>query len=90
MANNKTKRRCQWQHLMLSISHHPLAHGEGIRFKPMNTTLPNCMPARMHQAYQFITKLSNVRRFDLDENGTLSLFGDGQSILKALPLPTGG
>jgi uncharacterized membrane protein/heat shock protein HslJ len=67
-----------------------VAHGEGIRFKPMNTTWPSCMPARMHQAYQFITKLSNVRRFDLDENGILSLFGDGQSILKALPLPTGG
>jgi uncharacterized membrane protein len=67
-----------------------VAHGEGIRFKPMNTTWPSCMPVRMHQAYQFITKLSNVRRFDLDENGTLSLFGDGQSILKALPLPTGG
>jgi heat shock protein HslJ len=67
-----------------------MANGEGIRFKPMNTTWPSCIPASMHQAYQFITKLSNVRRFDLDENGTLSLFGDGQSILKALPLPTGG
>lgn len=67
-----------------------VAHGEGIRFNPINTTWPGCMPARMRQAYQFTTQLSNVRRFDLDKNGTLSLFGEGQSILKALPLPTGG
>lgn len=67
-----------------------VANGEGIRFKPMNTTWPRCIPAKMHQACQFITRLSNVRRFDLDDNGTLLLFGDDQSILKALPLPTGG
>lgn len=67
-----------------------VANGEGIRFKLINTTWPRCIPAKMHQARQFITRLSNVRRFDMGDNGTLLLFGDDQSILKALPLPTGG
>lgn len=67
-----------------------VANGEGIRFKPMNTTWPRCIPAKMDQARKFITRLANVRRFDFDDNGTLLLFGDDQSIIMALPLPTGG
>lgn len=67
-----------------------VANGEGIRFNSMSTSWPTCKPARMHQAYRFITGLSHARRFDFNESGALLLYGDGQFIIKALRLPADG
>ena len=64
--------------------------GEDVSFAPVATSLPMCEPRRMGQIIRFLLSLPIVRQFDLDDSGALLLKGDGQTLIKALRLPSGG
>lgn len=67
-----------------------VVRGEGILFEPVSTTESTCESGRMDQIYRFLRDLQAVRRFDLDEAGSLHLNGDGRTLITAAPLPSGG
>ena len=52
--------------------------GEGISFSTLATTRMACAPALMNQEAKFLSLLSLVERFEIDETGALALYGGGE------------